>query len=125
VVGLDYFEATARMEILGIFADTYPVRASRRVTFIVRQTPAPGTRVDRGSRVKLTVSTGSGRLPEFEVPDTVGFKELRAHAICRDGNFTCRTIVVSEGSPGRVVRQDPPAGQQRRALSQMKLYVGG
>lgn len=125
VVGLDYSEAATRMEVLGIVADTYPVRASRRVTYIVRQTPAPGTRVNRGSRVKLTVSTGSGQLPAFEVPDTVGFKELRAHAICREGNFTCRTIVVSEGSAGRVVRQDPPAGQERRALSQMKLYVGG
>ena len=125
VVGLDYSEAATRMEKLGIVANAYPVRASRKVTYIVRQSPAPGTRVNRGSRVQLTVSTGRGQLPTLEVPDTVGFKEFRAHAICRDGNFTCRTIVVSEGSPGRVVRQDPPAGQERRALSQMKLYVGG
>ena len=51
VVGLDYSEAAARMAILGIVANTYPVRASRRVTYIVSQTPAPGTRVYRGSRV--------------------------------------------------------------------------
>lgn len=125
VVGLDYAEAAARMELRGMRADGYPVRSrSRKVGYVVSQTPGARTRAARGSRVKLTVSIGTGQLPAVEVPDTVGLTELRAHDICRAASFTCRTFVVSEGSPGTVVRQDPPAGSQHRALTQLKLYVG-
>jgi beta-lactam-binding protein with PASTA domain len=125
VIGLDYAEAAARMEQRGVVANGYPVRSSsRKAGYIVSQTPAAGTRATRGSRVKLTVSIGTRQLPAAEVPDTVGLTELRAHAVCREADFTCRTFLVSEGSPGSVVRQDPPAGSERRLLTQMKIYVG-
>jgi hypothetical protein len=125
VVGLDYWEAAARMEVQGMLVDTYPVRAGRRAAYVVRQSPAAGTRVSRGSRVKLTVSIGNGRqLTPRDVPNLVGLRELRAHAVCRDARFTCRTFVVPEGPPGRVVRQRPEAGEQLRSLSQIRLLVG-
>jgi eukaryotic-like serine/threonine-protein kinase len=125
LVGIDYPEAAARLERRGMRADGYPVRSSRRKAgYVVSMTPAARTRATRGTRVNLTVSIGTGRLPEVAVPDTVGLTELRAHEVCREANLTCRTFFVSEGSPGSVVRQDPPAGATGRALTQLKLYVG-
>jgi beta-lactam-binding protein with PASTA domain len=127
VVGLDYWEAAARMEILGVVANLYPVRSPRPFNVVVAQVPAAGVRVRRGSRVRLTVSWGNGPLPAFMVPDTVGLTELFAHARCRDFSFTCRTVLVSAREPreaGRVVRQQPPAGSTARAMTQMTLYVG-
>jgi beta-lactam-binding protein with PASTA domain len=127
VVGLDYSEAAARMELLGIVANAYPVRSNRPVTIVVGQTPAPATRARRGSRVRLIVSVGKRRLPPARVPDTVGLKELTAHSRCRDEHFTCRTFLVparGPGEAGRVVRQRPQAGRIEQTLTQVTLYVG-
>jgi eukaryotic-like serine/threonine-protein kinase len=128
LVGLDYSEAAARMEVLGIVPDSYPVRSSRAPTIVISQTPAPGTQVRRGARVRLVVSVGKRALAPALVPDTVGLMELAAHSRCRAANFTCRTILVPASRPGdagRVVRQQPPAGSALPELTQMKLFVAG
>jgi beta-lactam-binding protein with PASTA domain len=126
VVGLDYSEAAARIELLGITANSYPVRSRRPLTIVVQQTPRPGSRVQRGSSIRLVVSRGRTALPPYRVPATFGLREVKAHERCRDANFTCRTVFVPAGEPdevGRVVRQTPSAGQVARALTQMKLFV--
>jgi eukaryotic-like serine/threonine-protein kinase len=128
VVGLDYWEAAARMEIRGVVANLYPVRSNRAYAIVIRQAPIAGAQVRRGSRVRLSVSRGTRAVPAFPVPDTVGLSELAAHARCRDVNFTCRTVLVPARRPteaGRVVRQRPRAGSTARGLTQMTLYVGG
>jgi beta-lactam-binding protein with PASTA domain len=127
LVGLDYWEAAARMQILGIVANSYPVRSGRRFGTVVGQAPVAGIRVPRGSRVRLFVSVGNEALQGVEVPDTVGLSEPKAHARCRDADFTCRTVLVATSEPGdvgRVVRQTPPAGQVHPRLTQMTLSVG-
>jgi hypothetical protein len=127
VVGLDYWEAAARMEDLGFVANLYPTRSRRPVTTVVTQTPSPRTSVARGTHVRLTVSLGRRPLPEATVPNTVGMKELTAHSRCRDARFTCRTLAVPTrhpSGPGRVVRQKPEAGLTSKELTQMTLFVG-
>jgi hypothetical protein len=127
VVGLDYWEAAARMEDLGFVANLYPARSRRPVTTVVTQTPSPGRSVARGTHVRLTVSQGRRPLPEATVPNTVGMKELTAHSRCRDARFTCRTLAVPTRhprGPGRVVRQKPEAGLTSKELTQMTLFVG-
>jgi beta-lactam-binding protein with PASTA domain len=128
VIGIDYSEAAARMEALGVVANLYPVRSrTKRVTLVTSQVPVPGRRITPGARVRLTVSVGARRLPSAPVPDTVGLKELAAHRLCRDENFLCRTVAVPTRhprGPGRVVRQQPNAGEAAERLSQMTLFVG-
>jgi serine/threonine-protein kinase len=127
VVGLDYWEAAARMEDLGFVANLYPARSRRPVTTVVTQTPSPGRSVARGTHVRLTVSLGRRPLPEATVPNTVGMKELTAHSRCRDARLTCRTLAVPTRhprGPGRVVRQKPEAGLTSKELTQMTLFVG-
>ena len=125
VVGLDYWEAAARMEALGIIANSYPVRSSRQPTYVVGQSPPEGTRATRGARVKLTVSVGRGQgaLGRVVVPKIVGLSEIEAHSRCRDAHLTCRTVPVP-GSAGIVVRQHPEPGERAERLTQMKLLVG-
>jgi eukaryotic-like serine/threonine-protein kinase len=127
LVGLDYWEAAARMELLGVVANLYPSRSNRSFGTVVRQEPASGTRVPRGSRVRLDVSLGNYPLRSVRVPDTVGLSEQMAHSRCRDAYLTCRTVLVAAPEPsaaGRVVRQSPPSGQVDQALTQMTLFVG-
>jgi beta-lactam-binding protein with PASTA domain len=127
VVGLDYSEAAARMEALGVVANLYPVRSKRRPTFVIAQLPGPGTRLTRGTRVRLTVSVGRRAWPSQTIPNTVGLKELAAHERCRDADFLCRTVAVPTRhprGPGRVVRQRPAAGEIKPELTQMTLFVG-
>jgi eukaryotic-like serine/threonine-protein kinase len=128
LVGLDYWEAAARMELLGVIANLYPSRSNRSFGTVVRQSPAPGGQIRRGSRVRLDVSLGTYPLRRVSVPDTVGLSEQTAHARCRDAYLTCRTVLVAAPEPsaaGRVVRQSPPAGHVDEALTQMTLFVGG
>jgi beta-lactam-binding protein with PASTA domain len=127
LTGLDYWEASARMELLGVVANTYPVRSKRPELIVVRQVPKAGTRAFRGARMRLTVSVGRRPQRPTLVPDTVGLLELRAHSLCRDARLTCRTIVVPTRhprGPGRVVRQRPATGEQAKSLAQMTLFVG-
>jgi beta-lactam-binding protein with PASTA domain len=128
LVGLDYWEAAARMELVGVITNLYPSRSNRSFGTVVRQSPAPGARISRGSRVRLDVSLGTYPLRRVNIPDTVGLTEQTAHARCRDAYLTCRTLLVAAPEPsaaGRVVRQSPPAGHVDEALTQMTLFVGG
>jgi PASTA domain len=128
LVGLDYWEAAARMEVLGVIANLYPSRSNRSFGTVVRQSPAPGAQIRRGSRVRLDVSLGTYPLRRVSIPDTVGLSEQTAHARCRDAYLTCRTVLVAAPEPsaaGRVVRQSPPAAHVDEALTQMTLFVGG
>jgi PASTA domain len=126
LIGLDYWEAAARAELRGLVANSYPVRARLRADHVVGQTPAPGTRVRKGSRIQITVSVSKERAPR-PVPHTLGLKELTAHARCRDEHFTCRTMLIpatQASEVGRVLRQKPNAGDLEPELTQIKLFVG-
>jgi beta-lactam-binding protein with PASTA domain len=126
LIGLDYWEAAARAELRGLVANSYPVRARQRADHVVGQTPAPGTRLRKGSRIQITVSVSRQRAPR-PVPDTLGLTELTAHARCRDEHFTCRTMLIPATEPseiGRVLSQKPNAGDVEPELTQIKLFVG-
>jgi PASTA domain len=126
LIGLDYWEAAARAELRGLVANSYPVRARLRADHVVGQTPAPGTRVRKGSRIQITVSVSKERAPR-PVPHTLGLTELTAHARCRDEHFTCRTMLIpatQASEVGRVLRQKPNAGDLEPELTQIKLFVG-
>jgi beta-lactam-binding protein with PASTA domain len=128
VVGLDYSEAAARMQVLGVVANLYPVRSRKPATTVTSQRPLPGRRISPGVRVRLTVSVGRNQAwPLARVPDLVGLKEATAHAICRDADFLCRSVAVPTRhpkGPGRVVRQRPDARKVEEELTQITLFVG-
>src|SRR5829696_1271400 len=74
------------------------------------QNPDPGTRIQKGDRVTLLVSTGP---PKTSVPDVVGMNYGDAVQALNDVNLrTTKHEVFSPKPVGKVISQDPPAGEQ-------------
>src|SRR4051812_15736148 len=74
------------------------------------QNPNPGTRIQKGDRVTLLVSTGP---PKTSVPDVVGMNYGDAVQALNDVNLKATKHVVFSPKPvGKVIAQDPPAGDE-------------
>jgi eukaryotic-like serine/threonine-protein kinase len=74
------------------------------------QNPDPGTRIQKGDRVTLLVSTGP---PKTSVPDVVGMNYGDAVQALNDVNLKAtKQEVFSQKPVGQVISQDPPAGEQ-------------
>jgi beta-lactam-binding protein with PASTA domain/tRNA A-37 threonylcarbamoyl transferase component Bud32 len=74
------------------------------------QNPDPGTRIQKGDRVTLLVSTGP---PKTSVPDVVGMNYGDAVQALNDVNLKATKHEVFSPKPvGKVISQDPPAGEQ-------------
>jgi serine/threonine-protein kinase len=70
----------------------------------------PGTRIQKGDRVTLLVSTGP---PKTSVPDVVGMNYGDAVQALNDVNLKATKHEVFSPKPvGKVISQDPPAGEQ-------------
>jgi beta-lactam-binding protein with PASTA domain/tRNA A-37 threonylcarbamoyl transferase component Bud32 len=77
---------------------------------VMSQNPDAGTRIQKGDRVTLLVSTGP---PKTSVPDVVGMNYGDAVQTLNDANLKAKKHEVFSSKPaGQVVDQDPPAGQQ-------------
>jgi serine/threonine-protein kinase len=77
---------------------------------VMDQNPNPGTRIQKGDRVTLLVSTGP---PKTSVPDVVGMNYGDAVQTLNDANLKAKKHeVFSSKAAGQVVDQDPPADQQ-------------
>src|SRR6187551_920336 len=73
------------------------------------QNPNPGTRIQKGDRVTILVSTGT---PKTSVPDVVGMNYGDAVQALNDANLNAsKNEVFSQKPAGQVVAQDPPAGE--------------
>jgi beta-lactam-binding protein with PASTA domain/tRNA A-37 threonylcarbamoyl transferase component Bud32 len=74
------------------------------------QNPDPGTRIQKGDRVTLLVSTGP---PKTSVPDVVGMNYGDAVQTLNDANLKAtKQEIFSQKPVGQVISQDPPAGEQ-------------
>ena len=74
------------------------------------QNPNPGNRIQKGDRVTLLVSTGP---PKTSVPDIVGMNYGDAVQALNEVNLQAtKHEVFSQKPVGKVISQDPPAGEQ-------------
>jgi eukaryotic-like serine/threonine-protein kinase len=77
---------------------------------VMDQNPNAGTRIQKGDRVTLLVSTGP---PKTSVPDVVGMNYGDAVQALNDANLNAKkNEVFSQKPAGQVIAQDPPAGDQ-------------
>jgi serine/threonine-protein kinase len=79
---------------------------------VISQDPPAGSQADRGSMVRLVISTGPPPAPITEVPDVEGLSEDEAIRRLEDAGFNWR---VSEDESedvdeGEVISQRPPGG---------------
>ena len=88
---------------------------------VIDQDPEPGARVENGSTVVITVSSG---LPQVEVPRVVGLQLQEATARLSDAKLKWQVReVFSEREPGVVLRQTPTAGEQVAEGTTIELRV--
>jgi eukaryotic-like serine/threonine-protein kinase len=127
VVGEDQVSGGGEVDNAGLVANTYPVPSDEVQGTVVAENPDAGTKLPKGSAVRLNVALGSGPRGTSTVPDLSGMEGAEARDRCRRAHFTCRTIEsnsTSEGDVGKVLDQQPAAGTQTAQLSQVTLTVG-
>jgi eukaryotic-like serine/threonine-protein kinase len=125
-IGRHQILAGADLERLGLVVDTYPVAARAACGTVVAQKPAPGTRVARGTTIRLSVSLGVNPHPVTQVPGLLG-EPSESRQAAREFGFTVRTETRRAPRPdarSQVFEQRPGALTKARELSQVTIVVG-
>jgi serine/threonine-protein kinase len=86
------------------------------------QKPAAGAKIDEGSTVTISVSSGAAAVP---VPNVIGKTEEEARQILRDAGLQVQTQEKADdkAKPGFVIDQDPKEGQEAPKDSTVTLTV--
>src|SRR4051794_12978319 len=119
-------EDTARgtLQGVGLTADVTEEQSAEDPGTVLRQTPAGGTRVRKGSSVALVVAKAP---PQADVPDVVDDTEAAARKALTDAGFKVRVRREDVGTmdeDGKVQDQDPAGGEQLRKGSRVTIRVG-
>jgi serine/threonine-protein kinase len=88
---------------------------------VFKQDPDPGTKVDKGDTIKLTVSQGRGKV---EVPDVTGKSLSDAEAQLEDAGFEVdvRQEASDSVEKGKVIRTEPAAKTQAERGSEVVVF---
>lgn len=124
LVGLELNEARSRCDELGLrleISERRPDPAAERDT-VLEQDPAAGESKHKGDFVRVVVAEAPERL---EVPDLSGKTEPQAVEALE--GLGLRVLLEREESStvpgGRVIRQEPAAGEKVAQGSQVKVYI--
>ena len=115
--------ASAQLQNLNFNVSTITVPSGSKADTVIRQSPQGGTKLNEGSTVTLTVSSGPGNAT---VPSVVGLplaqaKRAIAHANLKPGRVTHQT---SDTFPdGQVINTDPAAGQTPPVGTEVTIIV--
>jgi serine/threonine-protein kinase len=124
VVGLTVRQATTRLDAVGLGARLGPSGPSTRVDRgdVAAQSVAPGVKARQGSEVVLHVSTG---LPLRPVPGVVGRSEGKASKAIRGNDLRVKVKRAFSDTvkPGRLIEQNPTAGQRIQFGSVVRITV--
>jgi eukaryotic-like serine/threonine-protein kinase len=127
VVGLQQSAAQRRLSRAGLGSRVVYVASPKPSGQVVDQGPAAGTRVRRGTRVRIDVSVGPNPGPTATVPDVVGQDQQSATTTLQNAGFEVQTINVPVTDPsqaGMVVDEQPGGGTKAPQGSQVTIYVG-
>jgi eukaryotic-like serine/threonine-protein kinase len=96
-------------------------RTDRPATFVFKQDPQPGERIEKGNYVTIFSSAGP---PKTKVPSVVGEPLDQALADLRQANLTWKLVHVDNDAPqGQVISQTPKAGASIDQSSRVTLKV--
>jgi eukaryotic-like serine/threonine-protein kinase len=125
VLGLQRAEAESQLEALGLIVNIETEDADEPEGTVIGEDPGPGSRLEKGTRVTLTVSTGAGSVV---VPNVEGQPESTAISILQGEGLTnikvVRQTTDDESDDGRVTDQAPPAGTRQPAGRRVTIFVG-
>lgn len=111
--GMNQEEARAALSQAGLQMTMSPGENSETVAegLFVKSSPAPGTKVEKESKVKVTFSTGPG---DTSVPSLVGLTQQQAREALKSAGLTLGDIsTVNSGTvdKDKVVSTDPTEGE--------------
>ena len=127
VVGIDQTIAQRRLRSAGLLVTVSYVASRTPEGRVTAQSPSGGSTVERGSRVRISVSTGPRTRPLVTVPDVVGLDQQTATAELRRAGFRVQVIpseTVDETQEGVVLDQQPEGGTRAPRGAQVTIYVG-
>ena len=113
VVGLSLDDATATLEDAGLTVRSEEVFSDDvEIGLVTAQSPRPGTRIESGAEVALSVSKGPEPAANVTVPDISGMTRADAEAALEGAGLSARFYqAYSESVPsGSVVTQAPTSG---------------
>jgi serine/threonine-protein kinase len=126
VVGSKRSAAEGTLRAAGLVPSVFTVPAAQSRGTVVAQKPAGGTRVPKGSKVRINVSNGKGAAPTtpttttttttttaatVRVPSLVGASATFAQRRLVNAGLRARVVYVrSSQTAGKVVSQSPAAG---------------
>ena len=127
VVGLNQTVAQRRLQAVGLASNVVYVASTQPAGRVVAQRPAPGTKVKRGSRVRLNVSTGPNPQAARPVPDVAGQDEATATTTLQNAGFVVEVIdqpTTDQTQDGIVLDEQPAGGTRAPRGSVVTIYVG-
>jgi serine/threonine-protein kinase len=125
VVGDNEDQARSALEGAGLRADVSEEESTDKDPgTVLRQTPAGGGKVAKGSAVKLVVAKAPAQV---DVPDVVDQQKADAEKALKGAGFKVRTRTQDVDTPdedGVVVDQDPAGGEKLEKGSRVTITVG-
>jgi beta-lactam-binding protein with PASTA domain len=127
VVGLFQTPGLRRLNVLGLRPIVVYKRSSQAVNRVLSQSPAAGSTLRPGSRVRVVVSAGPNPQPATTVPNVVGQDQATAVNNLREAGF--RVVVLNrptkdQSGDGLVIDEQPRAGSSIPAGSQVTIFIG-
>jgi eukaryotic-like serine/threonine-protein kinase len=124
VVGLSSDSAESRLAAEGFGVAVQEQESAESEGEVIAQSPGGGTRVDRGTTVTITVSTG---IEQVDVPNVVGLSPRDAEGQIRGAGLTpvrSERNVTDPAQDGVVIDQRPGAGVELDEGGQVVIIVG-
>jgi serine/threonine-protein kinase len=120
--GLREILADQKIRALGLVPNVIrQPRADVQETYVFRQDPQPGAKVNKGGQVSIYVSSGP---PQVTVPDERGRQATDAVGDLKDAGLKYKIVQVnSNESSGTVISQTPSAGATVDQGSVVRLKV--
>jgi eukaryotic-like serine/threonine-protein kinase len=107
-VGIREIAAVRQIKDLGLRPQVVRQYSSEDKTYVIRQSPQPGERIQKGNFVTIYSSAGPKKT---QVPSIVGEQLDKALSDLRDANLRWKVVQVNADQPnGEVVSQRPTAG---------------
>jgi beta-lactam-binding protein with PASTA domain/tRNA A-37 threonylcarbamoyl transferase component Bud32 len=122
VVGTQYPAAVAALHNAGFKVDQQKVTSDAPRDRVLREDPQPGTKVDEGSSITLTVSDGPG---QATVPDITNLSAAQARKALEKAGFQVSTQRETSDTidKGRATRTSPPGGSLAERKSTIRLFI--
>ena len=107
VRGQSATDAAAAIAKVGLDPDVHDVNSLKPVNTVIAQSPGPGTRVVRGSKVRINVSKGPASIA---VPPVVGIPYAQAESTLKAKGFKVTRVDRASNEPKDTVLGEDPGG---------------